>query len=255
MIDWKAFAILQAANGRPSLRFSDLQRVVRNPRTLALKLRKMEAEGLVAKENGLYSLTPSGAEAAKILEGYQRLVGGGLDIKNLERVPHAAYLPLLRDYCELLWGSYKDRLEGVVLFGSVARGDWRKESDIDLLVVVEGWGNLREWERIEELSPFKSKLANCDSHAGAIRVGFYPAIHVLPLDPAELKSFRPLYLDISADGIILFDRKGAMRQFADSVRDWAERAGTNRIVRPDGSFYWILAPIRLGEVVELGQQP
>lgn len=252
MIDWKGLAILRCAVGRPPLRFSDFQRVVQNPRTLALKLKKMQAEGLLVRENGLYKLTPTGEEAAKILESYQRLVGGDFSLKNLDRVPHIVYLPLLRDYCELLWGRYRDRLEGVVLFGSVARGDWKRESDIDLLVVVQGWREIRDWERIEELSPLKNRLARRDSQAGAIQAGFYPAIHVLPLSPEEMQSFRPLYLDIATDGIVLFDKEGLMSRFVGSVREEAERAGAKRVVSANGSFYWSLTAIRLGEVVTLG---
>jgi hypothetical protein len=255
LIDWKALAILRAAYKMPAVRFSDLQRVVQNPRTLALKLKKMESDRLIVKENGVYRLTSVGEEAARILEDYQKLVGSGLVLRNLDRIPHAVYVPLLRDYCELLWGSYEERLEAVVLFGSVARGDWKKESDIDLLVVVDGWDQLKEWERIEELSSLKTKLAKCGSYSNARTAGFYPAIHTLPLDSTELKDFRPLYFDISADGIVLFDREGSIGKFVNSVRDLAARVGTKRIVRPDGSFYWVVAPVRLGEVVELRIQP
>jgi predicted nucleotidyltransferase len=45
--------------------------------------------------------------------------------------------PLLDELRELLVGAFGDRLHGVVLFGSEARGEAGAESDIDLLVVLD----------------------------------------------------------------------------------------------------------------------
>ncbi|MFZ2410261.1 MAG: nucleotidyltransferase domain-containing protein [Candidatus Methanoperedens sp.] len=49
--------------------------------------------------------------------------------------------------------KYGDRIERIILFGSYARGEHRKESDIDVLVIwkgneVEGWNSL-EMEAVE----------------------------------------------------------------------------------------------------------
>ena len=49
----------------------------------------------------------------------------------------------------LLSAAYADRLKGIVLFGSYARGDFTKESDIDLLVLLSHLPDpLAEDERI-----------------------------------------------------------------------------------------------------------
>ncbi len=77
---------------------------------------------------------------------------------------------------------------------------------------------------------------------------------MLPLDLQELKDFRTIYLDISTDGIVLLDRQGKMKEFIESVREWAKAAGTMRIVHPDGDFHWVLAKVGRGEVVELGNK-
>jgi predicted nucleotidyltransferase len=44
--------------------------------------------------------------------------------------------PLLDELRERLAGAFGDRLRGVVLFGSEARGEAGPESDVDLLVVL-----------------------------------------------------------------------------------------------------------------------
>jgi predicted nucleotidyltransferase len=57
--------------------------------------------------------------------------------------------PLLKRCAEAIREAYPGRLAGIVLYGSVARGDDTPESDIDLLVLIEGEYDL--WEEIGRL--------------------------------------------------------------------------------------------------------
>ncbi len=57
--------------------------------------------------------------------------------------------PLIRRCAEIIREVYGDRLAGIVLYGSVARGDDGPESDIDILVLIEGEYGL--WEEIKRL--------------------------------------------------------------------------------------------------------
>src|SRR2546426_11672396 len=255
MIDERALSLLLAIRARTSARFVHLSQILRNPRTLSAKIRKLESEGLLVSAEGTYRLTEGGLRVAEILEEYTLTVGKRPLLVNFDRVPHSAYSPLLRRYCELLYERYRDSLEGVVLFGSVAKGNWRKESDIDLLLVVKGWEERKAWERIDELYALKARLALSLEHSACVNQGFWPAIHHVPLSPEELKEFRTLYLDISFDGVILFDRDGVMKGFMDSIRSWAKSAGTRRVTLPDGGSYWVMKRTSMGEVVELGKQP
>ena len=51
----------------------------------------------------------------------------------------------LSEYLTILRGKYRHKVVDVLLFGSVARGDYDEESDIDILVVVEnGEAKLRD---------------------------------------------------------------------------------------------------------------
>jgi nucleotidyltransferase len=47
------------------------------------------------------------------------------------------YKSLLEKLTKLLQEEFQDKLISVVLYGSVARGDNRKDSDIDLLLVIK----------------------------------------------------------------------------------------------------------------------
>lgn len=60
----------------------------------------------------------------------------------------------LRDRLEELYG---ERLERVILFGSQARGDATPESDVDVLVVLEG--EVRPGEEIRRTSGMVSELS------------------------------------------------------------------------------------------------
>jgi DNA-binding transcriptional ArsR family regulator len=254
MVDEKALTILGRMAGTERIRFNELRLSVSNPRTLSSKLKMLEAEGLVVREGGSYRATEAGKKAAVLLAEYRRLLGEEGRLQGVDRIPHLHYRPLLRDYCELLSGLYGERLLGVALFGSVARGDWRRESDIDLLVVVDGWESKGDRSRVEELTAVKGRLTKCGSHAEAMRNGFVPAIHELPLAQSELQLFRTVYFDIALDGIVLLDRRREMRQFIESTRAQAKASGARRVVYPDGSFYWILSRNPPGEVFELGIQ-
>ena len=54
------------------------------------------------------------------------------------------YRKIAEDFARHLKAKYGDRIERIVLFGSVARGGYREHSDIDLLVVTAGdWLHLQ----------------------------------------------------------------------------------------------------------------
>ena len=56
-------------------------------------------------------------------------------MKKLAPDSHA--LTVLREFRGLLSARYGDRLRGMILFGSRARGDFREDSDADLAIFIE----------------------------------------------------------------------------------------------------------------------
>ena len=61
--------------------------------------------------------------------------------------------PIVREFKAALQALYGDRLHGVVLYGSYARGDYDEESDIDLMVLLndEQVDTYREIRRMIDL--------------------------------------------------------------------------------------------------------
>lgn len=142
------------------------------------------------------------------------------------------------DYAGALRQVLGDSLVSVVLFGSVARGEATPLSDIDLLVVAEGLPQGR-FARRELLDPAYEAIR---PRLDALRKGeIFTDILALFKTPAEASGFRPLYLDMTEDAVLLFDRDGFFASVLEGVRASLRRLGSRRLKR--GQIrYWDLKP-------------
>jgi predicted nucleotidyltransferase len=136
------------------------------------------------------------------------------------------------------------RLVSLVLFGSVARGEARESSDIDLLVIAEGFPkSLRE-----RRCPLLAEWSRVRAEKGLPAVEW----NLMTKTPQEARYHSPLYLDIVEDGILLVDRGGFFQAVLDAMRVRMRELGSRRVFLEDGSWYWDLKPdFRFGEVVEI----
>ena len=87
---------------------------------------------------------------------------------------------LLKNIKTRLEQIYGDRLRGVVLYGSEARGEAREDSDLDFMVLLEGpvdYGR-ESWAIIETLYPLQLEIVGTpeDPHDRLI--------HAIPVDAA-----------------------------------------------------------------------
>lgn len=77
-------------------------------------------------------------------------------------IPHEKVLAIVRELRERLAALYGERLKGVYLYGSYARGDAREDSDVDVAVVLAGPVN--HWQEGSRTSAACSELSlreNC----------------------------------------------------------------------------------------------
>ncbi len=129
------------------------------------------------------------------------------------------------------------QLQGIVLFGSVARGTERPDSDVDLLVVLdcELPRLSRRWDLLEPaLGPVEDRLRDA-----------CPAACITPVvrQVAELRVGNPIYYDmtVQAERVVLFDRDAMMTRFLDDIAARMRHYGSRRL--HDGCKpYWDLAP-------------
>lgn len=136
----------------------------------------------------------------------------------------------------------------VVLYGSVARGEAGRDSDVDLLVVVEGLPRSRFkrqdlfMEVEEEVEPLLARLAD-----EGYRVDFSPILKT----PEEAERVTPLYLDMVEDAVLLYDRGGFFEGVLRRLRRRLEELGAER-VRLGRLWYWRLKrDYEFGEVIEI----
>jgi len=97
---------------------------------------------------------------------------------------------LLKTMRSVLEGAYGQRPRGVLLYGSEARGEPRTDSDIDVLVLLDGVADYGEdtWHCLEALYPLALKLGR--------------RISPKPVDARQYESLDcPLYRQVRREGI------------------------------------------------------
>lgn len=128
---------------------------------------------------------------------------------------------------EQIWKLVGEKLEGLVLFGSAARGEQWRDSDVDLLVVLRAG------------SPLKRDLyRDWDIASGHLEPGWpRTELHFVAL-PRSVASAGSLWFEVALEGVILHDPWLRVARFLISVR---EEIAAGRAVRKfvHGRPYWI----------------
>ena len=143
---------------------------------------------------------------------------------------------------------YRERLVALALFGSVARGTMRFDSDIDTLIVADPLPTGR-LARVAEFEAIEQRLAPdlAAAHAQGVRAEFSPVFKT----PDEVRHGSPLFLDMTLEARILFDRDGFFARYLDGLRERMRALGSERR-RFGGGYYWLLKPdYKPGDRIEL----
>ncbi len=155
---------------------------------------------------------------------------------------------LANRYAELLIAALSDRLVSVVLFGSVARGDASADSDIDLLIIANDLPT-GQFARKRLLgaadAAFERDLARAE------RAGIDTRLARIVRTPREAARVIPLYLDLTEDARLLYDREAFFAGVLDRVRASLKRLRSRRI-RQGKTWYWDLKPdFKPGDVIDI----
>lgn len=139
------------------------------------------------------------AKQWKMLSGWWNLLKTLSDRPEVDKL--ASFLHALVD-------RHGEELEFVVLFGSMARGNWSRGSDYDLLIGLRDEDDKRLIDRMAEFSP----PVDTD-------------IEVFPYDRGEwqrmFREYHPLLLEALEYGVVLWDR-GAFADMRGTFRQWRE---------------------------------
>ncbi len=166
-----------------------------------------------------------------------------------EKIDSPFYKSLLAKLLELVKDKYEDKLISLVLYGSVARGTAKKYSDIDLILIVE---NISYTEAMNRFLLVENLLKKSTEFLSTSKMGYSPEVKPIIFSREEASESRYIFLDVVNDGIILYDRNDFFKERLDKLRKRLKELKSERVLREDGSWYWILVPdLRFGEAFEI----
>jgi predicted nucleotidyltransferase len=144
---------------------------------------------------------------------------------------------------------YGERLVTLAIFGSVASETFKPDSDIDILIVSEGLLS----GRIRRIREFDSNIENklSDDLRILYEEGIYPRLSPIIKTPEEVWKGSPLFLDMTENVRILFDRDNFFQDYIQRLRKRLEELGAKKVYFK-GGYYWELKPdYRFGDIIEL----
>ena len=110
-----------------------------------------------------------------------------------------------------------EEVEGVVLFGSIAKGNYNNLSDIDLLIIVKG----DTYRFMKKLWDIRKKTMHYEEKF--IAEGKYYRFSPLVLRDTELEKFSPFYFDIVDYGIILYEKNKVVTVFFNYINKFPHK--------------------------------
>jgi predicted nucleotidyltransferase len=160
--------------------------------------------------------------------------------------------PNWRALVERVLATYREALGSdllaVACFGSVARGEADPESDLDLYVVTRNRVSSLTDPRLRAMSDLRDTL----EYQRLVHDGYRPDPMPIFHSAAKLATHPWILLDIAHHGVILYDPEGLLARELEAVRRRLRQLGSQRIQRPDGTWYWDLKPDwRPGETITL----
>lgn len=157
-----------------------------------------------------------------------------------------------QDFIEKLLIELKEKFGSnflaCALFGSVARGEGRPESDLDFLIVFKNKSTELEKEIIRLLVDADAWLEK----QILFSKGIYAHPSVILRTEKELREDPLIMLDVADHGITLYDREKVLERLLSLLRSRLKELKSKKVLLPDGTWYWDLKPDwHRGEVVEL----
>jgi Nucleotidyltransferase domain. len=167
-----------------------------------------------------------------------------------DKIAQKDYLDFLELVVARTLEGFWDKLVSLVIFGSVAAGRARAESDVDLLVVAEGLAE----NYSDRLAFWREIMAGLESERLRLwrEKRLYPLVDPVLLTPSEAKRIQPFYLDLLDNAVIIYDRDEFMRRVLEDLRARLKALGAIRVELPNGSWYWVIKPSAgFGELIEV----
>ncbi|MBU4373451.1 MAG: nucleotidyltransferase domain-containing protein [Candidatus Methanoperedenaceae archaeon] len=161
------------------------------------------------------------------------------------------YKGLIHAFRDIAVGRLRNSLISLVLYGSVARNEAKKESDIDLLIILRDASHIY-YERLKPFIEIEKELEKNRAYRNSVEKGFVPYLSYVILSQKEAQENLYLFLDMIEGSIILLDNEDFFKRKLEKLKQRLNTFGSKKIFLEDGSWYWDLKPDLLaGEVFEL----
>ena len=114
----------------------------------------------------------------------------------MEKIEDMNLRKMLLELEEMLQRVYGNKLKAVILYGSVARGTATEESDIDIMVLIDGTA--------QELRAFEDQLSDVSTD---ISIKYFKVFSIIDISYQEYMQWMntlPLYKNVSQEGVVLY---------------------------------------------------
>ena len=114
----------------------------------------------------------------------------------MEKIQDMDLRKMLLELEEKLQRVYGNKLKAVILYGSVARGTATEESDIDIMVLVDGTA--------QELRTFEDQLSDVSTD---ISIKYFKVFSIIDISYQEYMRWvntSPFYRNVSQEGVVLY---------------------------------------------------
>ena len=155
---------------------------------------------------------------------------------------------LIAKLMERLKEEFGANLVSVVLYGSVARGNYRPDSDIDLLLVFKELPR-GQFARRDMVSWLEREVER--QVPQRLEESQYHIFTTILKTREEAHHTAPYYLDMTTDAAILHDEGHFFRRVLDRLRARMKELGSKKVYIGE-KWYWDLKPdLKFGEIIEL----
>lgn len=114
----------------------------------------------------------------------------------MEQIKNEQMRIILSELAERLHQVYGSQLKSVILYGSVARGAETKDSDIDIMVLVDG--------NASELRNYDESLGDVSTDISLKYLKVLSIIDISYQEYQEWKQISLFYKNVSDEGVVLY---------------------------------------------------